>query len=128
METDSLGALDSKTMPVADLLRRIAIELRSLTRTVDDLQIVVGKLVANSAACDVHVVRQLQNFDSLGQTVSGVADFIDALGATAPEHWRLNPHPASRVLLLSDLALRLVSHHDRALAVETSEAGEFEFF
>jgi hypothetical protein len=72
-------------------------------------------------------MRQLQNFDSLSQTICGLADFTEALGGAAPEHWRLNPHPASRAVLLSDLAVRLVAN-ERAPAANASAAGEFEFF
>jgi hypothetical protein len=127
MEPDFFETPDAKTTPVADLLRRIARELRDLSRTVDDLQLSVGGLVSGGAAHDAGAMRQLQNFDSLGQTISGLADFTQALGGAAPEHWRLNPHPASRVVLLSDLAVRLVSN-ERAPAADASAAGEFEFF
>jgi hypothetical protein len=127
MDPDFFETPDAKTTPVADLLRRIAVELRDLTQTVDDLQLAVGGLVSSSAAHDACAMHQLQNFDALSQTLSGLADFTQALGDAASEHWRLNPHPASRVVLLSDLAVRLVSN-EPAPAAEASAAGEFEFF
>jgi hypothetical protein len=128
MDSDAFETSNSKTVPVADLLRRIAQELRDLTQTIDDLQQVLGRLVSNSAVRDSGSVRELQNFDRLGQTMSGIADFVDALGEDAPADWRLNPHPASRVLLLSELAVRLVSQNARAPVPASQEAGEFEFF
>jgi hypothetical protein len=127
MESDSFETFD-KTMPLADLLRRIAVELRDLTQTVDDLQLVVGRLVSGGAMRDGNAVHQLQNFDRLGQTIAGIADFTETLIGSVPEHWRLNPHPASRAVLLSDLAARLVSRHERAPEAIAQDAGEFEFF
>lgn len=124
MEPDPFETPDARTTPVADLLRRIAAELRDLARTVDDLQQAVGGLAG--AARDAGAMRQLQNFDSLSQNLSGVADFTEALGEAAPERWRLNPHSASRVVRLSDLAARLVSR--RRASPEASAAGELELF
>jgi hypothetical protein len=123
MEPDPSLTCDPGMTPVADLLRRIAAELRDLAQTVDDLQQAVGGL---GAARDARAIRQLQNFDSLSQTIAGVADFTEALGEAAPERWRLNPHPASRVVRLSDLAARLVSR--RRAPPDASAAGELELF
>jgi hypothetical protein len=127
METDFLETPDARTMPAAELLRRIAVELRGVAQTVDDLQLALGSLFSSGAARDVSAIRQLQNFDSLSQAISGIADFTQALGGDAPEHWRLNPHPASRVVRLSDLAARLVAN-ERARGAEASVAGELELF
>jgi hypothetical protein len=127
MEPDPCDLHDDKTVPVADLFGRIAAELRELTQTVDALQNLAGRLASGTAKRDSEAVRQLQEFDRLGQTLSGVADFIDALDGSVPEQWRVNPHPASRVLLLADLAVRLVSNAPAPMA-DVSVAGEFEFF
>ena len=126
MEPDPSQTFDPGMTPVADLLRRIAAELRDLAQTVDDLQQAVGALGSAGAARDPRAMRQLQNFDSLSQTIAGVADFTEALGAAAPERWRLNPHPASRIVRLSDLAARLVSR--QRAARDASAAGELELF
>ncbi|WP_158814581.1 hypothetical protein [Methylocapsa sp. S129] len=118
----------SRTMPVADLLQRIADELRDLTQVVDNLQSLVGRLVAASAIRDGDAMRELQNFDRLGQNLSGVANFAEALGGAAPEDWLVNPHSASRAVHLSDLAARLVSQGARGPASDPAGAGELEFF
>lgn len=119
----------SKAMPVADLLRRMAHELRHLTPVVDNLQVLVGRLVSASIIQDSSMAHQLQHFDSLGQTLSAIADFAEALGGDAPPEWLLNPLSASRAVLLSDLAERLVSHLEAPAApVPSAIAGELEFF
>lgn len=128
MKMNSSETPKSRTMPVADLLQRIAEELRDLSLVVDDLQSLVGRLVSASAIRDSDAMRELQNFDRLGQNLSGVASFAEALGAAAPGDWLLNPHPASRAVLLSDLAARLVSQPGREPADNLAGAGELEFF
>ena len=77
---------------------------------------------------DGGTARQLQHFDSLGQTLSAIADFAEALSGDAPPEWLLNPHSASRAVLLSDLAARLVSHLEAPPEAGASVAGELEFF
>jgi hypothetical protein len=118
----------SRAMPVAELLRRMAQELRHLTPVVDNLQLLVGRLVSVSIIQDGAMAHQLQHFDSLGQTLSAIADFAEALGGDAPADWLLNPHSASRAVLLSDLAERLVSHLETPSILAPAVAGEFEFF
>ena len=128
MNTSSFEAR-SKAVPVADLLRRMAQELRHLTPVVDNLQLLVGRLVSASIMQDSNMAHQLQHFDSLGQTLSAIADFAEALGGDAPAEWLLNPHSASRAVLLSDLAERLVSHLESpSILNPPAVAGEFEFF
>lgn len=128
MHTSSFEAR-SKAVPVADLLRRMAQELRHLTPVVDNLQLLVGRLVSASIMQDSNMAHQLQHFDSLGQTLSAIADFAEALGGDAPAEWLLNPHSASRAVLLSDLAERLVSHLESpSILNPPAVAGEFEFF
>lgn len=118
----------SPVMPVADLLRRMAHELRHLTPVVDNLQTLVGDLVSANGVRDSDVAHQLQQFDSLGQTLSAIADFAEALSGDAPRDWLLNPHSASRAVLLSDLAARLVLHLESSTTPPLVVAGELEFF
>ncbi len=118
----------ARTMPIADLLRRMAQELRDLTPVVENLQLLVGRLVLAGAIRDSGAAHQLQHFDSLGQTLAAIADFAEALGGDAPVEWLLNPHSASRAVLLSDLAARLVSHLEAPLGSNSAVAGELEFF
>jgi hypothetical protein len=128
MKPNSSETLESNAMPVADLLRNVADELRNLTQVVDDLQLLVARLVSISAIQDGGVMRDLQNFDRLGQTLSGVANFAEALGVAANDDWSLNPLSASRAVHLSALAARLASRDRTAAASEPVGAGELEFF
>lgn len=128
MELESFETSRSRAVPVADLLRRMGQELRDLTHTVEKLQLVVGRLVSGGGVQDSDAVHELQHFDRLGQTLSAIADFAEALGGDAPAQWLLNPHSASRAILLSDLAARLVSQLETTPVVNSCIAGELEFF
>jgi hypothetical protein len=128
MKANSAEAPASRTAPVADLLQRVADELRDLTQVVDDLQALVGRLVEASAIRDGDAMRELQKFDRLGQNLCGIANFAAALGAAANVDWRLNPQSASRAVALSDLAARLASQCKQAPASGSVGAGELEFF
>lgn len=124
---NSFETSKSSATPVADLLRNIADELRDLTQVVDDLQTLVARLASINAIRDGEAIRELQNFDRLGQTLSGVANFAEALGLATHADWLLNPQSASRAVHLSELAARLVSR-DQAAAAGSVAAGELEFF
>jgi hypothetical protein len=125
MTMNSFETQRSRTIPVADLLQHIAGELRDVTQVVDDLQLLVARLVEVSAIRDGDVMRQLQDFDRLAQTLSGVANFAEALGLAAHADWSVNPQSAARAVHLSDLAARLVSRQEKAAA---TGSGEFEYF
>jgi hypothetical protein len=127
MKMNSFETPNSKMMPVADLLQRIANELRDLTEVVDDLQSLVGRLVAASAIRDQDSMRELQEFDRLGQNLCGVANFTQALGESASREWLLNPEVASRAVHLSELAARLTLQRRPELS-RSIGAGELEFF
>ncbi len=128
MQAKSLKTANSATMPVADLLRRMSQELRDLTHTVEKLQHVVGRLFSGSAVRECNAMHELQHFDRLGQSLSAIADFAEALSGDAPTEWHLNPHSASRVVLLSDMAARLVSQLEVVSGPDGYVAGELEFF
>jgi hypothetical protein len=128
MKMSSFETPKSKTAPVADLLQRIADELRDLTEVVDDLQTLVARLVAASAIRDADAMRELQKFDRLGQNLSGVANFAEALGESAPEDWLVNPQSASRSVHLSELAARLISRRRLTPSSGSIGAGELECF
>ena len=128
MTMNSFETAKSRTVSVADLLRLIAEELRDVTQVVDDLQLLVARLVAVSAICDSVTMRELQNFDRLGQTLSGVANFAEALGRAADADWAVDPQSAARAVHLSDLAARLVSRQEKAATASSVGAGELEFF
>jgi hypothetical protein len=128
MAMNSFEPPRARTIPVADLLQHVADELRDVTRVVDNLQLLVARLVAVSAIRDGDVMRELQDFDRLGQTLSGVANFAEALGLAAHADWSVNPHPAAHAVHLSDLAARLVSRQEKAAPTGSVGAGELEFF
>ena len=128
MTMNSFETAKTRAIPVSDLLRHIAEELRDVTQVVDDLQLLVARLLAVSAIRDSATMRELQNFDRLGQTLSGVANFAEALGLAAAADWAVDPQSAARAVHLSDLAARLVSRREKAGVSGGVGAGELEFF
>jgi hypothetical protein len=128
MTMNSFEPPRSRTIPVADLLQHIADELRDVTLVVDNLQLLVARLVAVSAIRDGDVIRELQDLDRMGQTLSGVANFADALGLAVHADWSVNPQSAAQAVHLSDLAARLVSRQEKGAPTGAVGAGELEFF
>jgi hypothetical protein len=104
----------------------MAQELRGLESVVDDLQTLTSALVLGGAARDDETIRRLQHFDRLAQTIVAIAGFAEALGDDVPAEWSLNPNAAARVVLLSNLAARLVSHMNPSPNPPVS--GELEMF
>jgi hypothetical protein len=128
MPVDSAEKTDAGMAPLSDILGRMAQELRDLARTVDQLQDTVGRMTTRQLARDGETMRELQNFDRLGQTLSGVANFAEALGLAAAADWAVDPQSAARAVHLSDLAARLVSRREKAGVSGGVGAGELEFF
>jgi hypothetical protein len=128
MPVDSAEKTDAGTASLADILGRMAQELRDLARTVDQLQNAVGRMTTRQSARDGETMRELQNFDRLEQALAGMANFSESLARSASGDWRLNPQAAARAVPLGDLALRLASPRARSSISNACDAGELEFF
>ncbi len=106
-------------------LRRASGELRKAIGMVEDLEQAVGLAIALAGEAGPDQMFELQKLDHLQQKIIGVADFLDALGATMPPEWRVDAKRASRRVLLADLGARLgdatAAREERAGGVETYE-------
>ncbi len=119
----------SNTAPVTDILGRVAAELRQAALVIDRTPICTEHVKEGMSAEDSEYMRAMQGLDHSAQMLAGLADFLSALADRAPDHWRIDPHPASQVVRLAELASRLsfqVSHinGDRG----TGSNGDCEFF
>lgn len=71
-------------------------------------------------------LRELQDFDHISQKLKNLADFLGALALILPDHWRLDPSVAAKVLTLADLSNHLTFAD--ASEGETHTPGDFELF
>jgi hypothetical protein len=114
--------------PLADLLRRVAEELRHAARAVDDVYVSADE--ADPAALGgqlLPLTQALQELDHTYQKLSCLADFLSGLAQSAPEQWALDPNPAADGVTLSALAQRLRSPETLGPRRNDSD-GEFEMF
>src|SRR5215510_14933875 len=102
----------AETVPVADTLDRTSNELRKLASVADNVQHIVGQMLRDHRADDIKSLIELQHLDYLRQSISAIADFLEALSASTPAHWSLDTKSASQSVKLSELAMRLASAAD----------------
>jgi hypothetical protein len=124
------GALvESNAAPVTDILTRVAEELRTAAHRIDKTPICTEHVKGGMGSEDSEYVRAMQGLDHSAQMLDGLADFLSALADRAPAHWRIDPHPASQVVRLAELASKLSF---RAVHGEGQDAadsnGDCEFF
>ena len=97
-----------------DVARRIAAELRELRKAVFQIECAVGGLLlANSSVGDGQH-RDMQALDALGQSLEGLAQFLDSTAAQMRPEWQFDPAAAASALKLRDMAARLANPDGRA--------------
>jgi hypothetical protein len=119
----------SNTAPVTDILGRVAAELRQAALVIDRTPVCTEHVKHRIGAEDSEYLRAMQGLDHSAQMLAGLADFLSALADRAPAHWRIDPHPASQVVTLAELASRL-SLQASQVKGEGSQGsnGDCEFF
>jgi hypothetical protein len=125
-EVRQLRAVEA--VPVAGTLDRTSSELRRLVSVTDGVQHLVSQMLLDHRATDITSLIELQRLDYLRQSIAGIADFLEALAATAPPHWSLDVKAASQAVTLSELALRLASSVDTNPTAHAAPGGDFELF
>ncbi len=114
--------------PLADLLRRVAEELRSAARAVDDAYGAADDAEAGAPGLRQPPLTQaLQELDHTYQKLSCLADFLNGLAQSAPAQWALDPEPAAAAVTLSALAERLRTPEASPSRPDSGD-GEFELF
>jgi len=114
----------AEPVALAGLLARVHGELLDLGRCADDLQAVIGAIVAGlPARLDASALVQLQAADALSQRLDRLAQLADILGARVPTAWTVDPRADA------DLAHALSRLAGGAPAQPVTEAeGQCEFF
>lgn len=111
--------------PLADLLRRVADELRNAAHVVDAIPVADDGASANGRRRPL--TQALQELDHTYQKLTCLAEFLNAIARSAPPQWTLDPNPAAEGITLSALAERLRSP-DVPSAQDGAANGEFELF
>ncbi|MGP8232561.1 MAG: hypothetical protein ACLQL2_07840 [Methylovirgula sp.] len=125
MTTDS-ELTNSMSVPVADVTDRVGEALSEIGESVHRLQSLIAPLILEAAASNPAHLRELQDFDHISQKLKNLGDFLGALALALPDHWRLDPSVAAKVLTLAELEARLAfAAKDEG---KTHAPGDFELF
>ena len=124
MPTDP--AESAPSVPIADVTDRVGEALSDVGEAVHRLQSLIAPLVLEAAARHPQHLRELQDFDHICQKLKNLADFLGALALVLPDHWRLDPSVAAKVLTLADLSNHLA--FTEMNESETHTPGDFELF
>jgi len=117
--------LDTALVPLADVLETISAELRELATSVDGLEALVGNLVVAGGFGGSQSVYEFQTLDRLRQSISGIADFLDA-ARIVPGDCRVDAVKASQSVTLTALSRRLAMQKDDEGSVDA--CGSLELF
>jgi len=126
MTTDPADLANPTSVPVADVTDRVGEALNEIGESVHRLQSLIAPLILEAAARDPAHLRELQDFDHISQKLKNLGDFLAALALALPEHWRLDPGVAAKVLTLAELEARL-AFAEKGQG-ETHAPGDFELF
>jgi hypothetical protein len=118
--------LEPTFRPLAEPLRLAAMELAELAQLGDQLQRAIGRLTAVSGAPDPEFLTEAQAADLLSQRLEGMAAFLRALAASAPESVMTDVYAAVMGLTLAEQARRLSGPHPPVEAAAT--CGELQLF
>jgi len=83
---------NGEPLALAGILARVHGELLDLGRCADDLQAVIGAIVADQPGrLEIDAQVRLQAADALSQRIERLAELAAALGAQAPAAWTIDP-------------------------------------
>ena len=97
----------SSAVPAAKVLGGTGRELRTLAHMTSQLQGLISRLVLDTPPTDLSSLRGLQRLDYITQGIADIANFLEALAATAPAGYQLDAVSASRFVNIAELASRL---------------------
>lgn len=121
---------DVPTVPMSEVLARIADELRVLAWTSDNLQDAISPVVLANGGADKSSLSTLQSLDLISQSIAGIAQVVDALTRADASRGMVDPMAACRGLTLSALADRIAGQEGRSAfsAVADDQCDYFEDF
>lgn len=129
-ETSACHAAADKApgVPLRDALERLGQEVAELARMLERFEAAAGPHLLDAAGRSPDLVQQLQNLDHIGQGMVGLAAYLAALAPAAASGCRIDPGPATQVVMLADLAARLAFRDEKGAAAEALGRGDCELF
>ena len=109
-----------------EALGRAAAELGDMAQTSERLQAVIAELMARTGPKSVGLIADCQLADLLSQRLVGLAVFVTALAAVAPQNVPIDALDALQDVTLSGQARRLLGLG--AAAEADDQAGELALF
>jgi hypothetical protein len=130
MMSEFAGESDVPTVPMSEVLARIADELRVLAWTSDNLQDAISPVVLANGGANKSSIATLQSLDLISQSIAGIAQVVDALTRADASQGMVDPMAACRGLTLSALADRIAGQEGRSAtsAVADDQCDYFEDF
>lgn len=99
-----------QTIPVAELTRRIGVELHDLAETVARTQAALGPVLTRATDLPIEHVLTLQSLDRLQQTLEDLARILVHLATTEPSATRsIAPAQIAALARLNSVACRLAA-------------------
>ncbi|MFC3078470.1 hypothetical protein ACFODL_10260 [Phenylobacterium terrae] len=118
-------------VPSADIFGALALELERAGELCDQLETVMARLVeASGSAAPEDAMRDAQAVDALGQTLRGLAGFVETLSQQGKGPVGYDVAPALKTITLAALAARLAAETGQASGAHGPghEEGELQLF
>ncbi len=115
------------TVPMSEVLARIANELRVLAWTSDKLQDAISPVFLANGSADSSSIATLQSLDLMSQSISGIAQVVDALTRVDACQCAVDPAESCRGLTLSALAERIAGTRVKSAVAKPSD-GQCNYF
>ena len=117
---------NTSPVPLRDLMDRVGTEMGELAGAVHKIQSLISLLLREDAFNYTANVQEMQSLDLIAQKIEGIGEFLAGLGQDLPASWKVDAHEAAQVIVLSDLAARLLGEDKTTAAAAAS--GDFEAF
>lgn len=114
--------------PLADILCRVANELRKLQKGATGIDDAVSNLLQADTAFSREQVQNLQFLDLLCQSLDCLAHFLENMSDNMDPKWKYDPRTATATLLLYSIAAHLSEPNSLSSATKGTEKGECTFF
>lgn len=100
----------TEQVPIAELLRHVATELRGLCSTAYEVESAIEPLITDRCEKGLDGMQGLQELDRLIQYVDGLAAYLGALSEACSDLGSIDPSAARKLVKVARLAEGLAGH------------------
>lgn len=118
----------SRMASLPDVLTTLSHETRVLADGLNELQTVIGELLAAGALRNSPALYELQSLDRLSQGLETVSDCLGGMSKQSSLDWKIDVAEATRHAKLSDIKDRLNNNVPGAGTNAKDPTGDFEDF